>query len=110
MQRCLTSSSCSARPAGGPSATKTLARCQLQLPRRPQKPGLLQRGPAPQHSQRHCATRALEQEAGAALAHGTDTALLQALQWGLTSVAAYVAAAWPERPRGWCRKDLLEVS
>jgi hypothetical protein len=31
------------------------------------------------------------------------------LQWTLSSVVAYVAAGWPTRPRGWCRKDLLEV-
>jgi hypothetical protein len=32
---------------------------------------------------------------------------LQAL---LASVGAYGAALWPDRPRGWCKKELVEVS
>lgn len=36
--------------------------------------------------------------------------LAQSAQWLLTGVAAYVAAGWPERPRGWSRRDLLEVT
>ncbi|GAB4816821.1 hypothetical protein N2152v2_003867 [Parachlorella kessleri] len=31
------------------------------------------------------------------------------LQSTLASLLAYLAAAWPDRPRGWSRKDLLEV-
>ena len=31
------------------------------------------------------------------------------LQSTLASLLAYLAAAWPDRPRGWSRRDLLEV-
>ena len=31
------------------------------------------------------------------------------LQLAITSIAAYLAAAWPFRPRGWSRTDLIEV-
>jgi len=31
------------------------------------------------------------------------------LQLAITSVAAYLAAAWPLRPRGWSRTDILEI-
>jgi hypothetical protein len=31
------------------------------------------------------------------------------LQLAITAVAAYAAAAWPTRPRGWSRTDLIEV-
>jgi hypothetical protein len=31
------------------------------------------------------------------------------LQFAITAVAAYLAAAWPSRPRGWSRTDLIEV-
>lgn len=31
------------------------------------------------------------------------------LQSFISSVGAYVAAVWPTRPRGWARKDLLQV-
>lgn len=33
----------------------------------------------------------------------------QALQLAVVGVAAYTAAVWPDRPRGWCRKDLVQV-
>lgn len=31
------------------------------------------------------------------------------LQLALTAASAYLAAAWPARPRGWARSDLIEV-
>jgi hypothetical protein len=35
--------------------------------------------------------------------------LVYALELAASGVAAYAAAVWPDRPRGWVRKDLIEV-
>lgn len=73
-----------------------------------QQPGVVQR----RNGHRHAAVRrrkhqppaaawgdALQQAAGSALP-----------QLALAGLAAFGAAAWLERPRGWSRRDLIEVS
>lgn len=35
--------------------------------------------------------------------------VVQYLEVALAAIAGYAAGVWPNRPRGWCRKDLVEV-
>lgn len=63
-----------------------------------------------QLQQQRCRALPLDTDGLLLLGGGGDDLLpLRAALYAALAGAAYASAAWPDRPRGWSRRDLLEV-